>query len=446
MATVTFRSDASSRFGPNNRWGYFPAFSLGWRVSEEPFFQTLTKAISSLKITGGYGELGHSNIPSLQYLSLMGGGARYSFTGNPVNGVSQTLIGNSNIAWERAVMTNIGLEAGLLQNQILITMAYFNKQTRDMLLSPPSLGSLGNAAVPFQNVGQLENKGFELELSYRKTMGDFSYSLGGNATYIANKVTELYNGTFLGSQFYGRSSSEISRTYVGQSVASFYGWKTNGLYQTQADIDGDANITDDPRNLNGQIKPGDVKFLDLNGDHIIDDKDRTIIGNPTPKITYGFNATATYKNFDLAMFFLGAAKVDIYNADRMQGLDPTYPFNMYAEVLNRWNGAGTSNSIPRMTTARDNLNHRTSDLFVESGAFFRLKNLTLGYSLSQNVIKSLHISRARFYLTGQNIFVITKYKGMDPELGIVDGNRQINVDYAQYPQSRTWTVGAQLSF
>jgi len=446
LATVTFRADASSRFGPNNRWGYFPAFSLGWRVSEEPFFQPLINAISNLKITGGYGELGNSNIPSLQYLSLMGGGARYSFGGNPVNGVSQTLIGNPNIAWERAVMTNIGLEAGLLQNRILITMAYFNKQTRDMLLSPPSLGSLGNAAVPFQNVGQMENKGFEIELSYRKTMGNFSYSLGGNATYITNNVTELYNGNFLGSQLYGRSSSEISRTYVGQPVASFYGWKTNGLYQTQAEIDGDINIADDPRNQNGQIKPGDVKFLDLNGDKIIDDKDRAIIGNPTPKLTYGLNASAAYKNFDLTLFFLGAAKVDIYNADRMQGLDPTYPFNMYAETLNRWNGAGTSNSIPRMTTARDNLNHRTSDLFVENGAFFRLKNLTMGYSLPQNVIKSLHITRARFYVTGQNIFVITKYSGMDPELGIVDGNRQINVDYAQYPQSRTWTIGAQITF
>ncbi|MEO7990673.1 MAG: SusC/RagA family TonB-linked outer membrane protein [Chryseolinea sp.] len=446
LATFTFRADASSKFAPSNRWGYFPAFSLGWRVSEESFFKNLTNIFSNLKLTGGYGELGNSNIPRLQYLSLIGGGYRYSFGGNQTLGSAQSSIGNSNIAWERAVMTNFGLEAGLLENQVLVTLGYFNKQTKDMLLPPPSLGSNGTAAIPYQNVGQLENKGLEIEISYRKTIGDFSYTLSGNATYLTNKVTQLYNGNFLASQLYGRSSSEISRTFEGQPVATFYGWKTNGLYQNQLEIDNDINISEDPRRQNNQIQPGDVRFLDLNGDHIIDDKDRTIIGNPTPKLTYGINATAGYKGFDLSLFFLGAAKVDIYNADRMQGIDPTYSFNMYAETINRWHGEGTSNSIPRMTTARDNLNHRTSDMFVESGAFFRLKNTTLGYSLPNTMLQALHLSKARFYVTGQNIFVVTKYKGMDPELGIVQGNAQLNVDYAQYPQARTWTIGAQLSF
>jgi TonB-linked SusC/RagA family outer membrane protein len=446
LATVTFRADASSKFGPNNRWGYFPAFSLGWRVSEESFFQSLTNVVSSLKLTGGYGELGNSNIPRQQYLSLIGGGYRYSFGGAQTLGSAQSLIGNPNIGWERAVMTNFGLEAGLLGNKILLTLNYFNKQTKDMLLAPPSLGSNGTAAIPYQNVGQMENKGLELEVSYRKVTGDFSYSVSGNASYITNKVTKLYNGSFIASQLYGRSSSEISRTFEGQPVATFYGWKTNGLYQNQSEIDSDPNIEEDPRRQNGQIKPGDVRFLDLNGDHVIDDKDRTIIGNPTPKLTYGINASVAYKGFDLSLFFLGAAKVDIYNADRMQGIDPTYPFNMYAETINRWHGEGTSNSIPRMTTERENLNHRTSDMFVESGAFFRLKNITLGYTLPTGVTDAIHLTKARFYVTGQNIFVITKYKGMDPELGLVQGNYQINVDYAQYPQARTWTIGAQLSF
>lgn len=451
LATATFRADASSKFSPENRWAYFPAFSLGWRISEEPFFQSITNIISNLKLTGGYGELGNSNIPRLQYLSLISGGYRYSFGGAQTLGSAQSLIGNPNIAWERAVMTNFGLEAGLLQNRILVTLGYFNKQTKDMLLAPPSLGSNGTATIPFQNVGQLENKGFEIEISYRKTIGDFSYTLSGNATYITNKVTKLYNGNFLPSQLYGRSSSEISRTYEGSPIATFYGWKTDGLYQNQSEVESDPNISEDPRRTNGQIQPGDVRFLDLNGDHIIDDQDRTIIGNPTPKLTYGLNASAGYKGFDLALFFLGAADVDIYNADRMQGIDPTYPFNMYAETINRWHGEGTSNSIPRMTTARDNLNHRTSDMFVESGAFFRLKNVTLGYTLSKKVSEVLHLSKARFYVTGQNIFVLTKYNGMDPELGIIANssfvsNSQINVDYAQYPQARTWTLGAQLSF
>jgi TonB-dependent starch-binding outer membrane protein SusC len=446
LATVTFRADASSKFGPNNRWGYFPAFSLGWRVSDEAFFKDLTSAFSTFKISGGYGELGNSNIPRLQYLSLISGGYRYSFGGSQTLGSAQSLIGNPNIGWERAVMTNIGLEAGLFEDQAMLSINYFNKQTKDMLLDPPSLGSNGTAAIPFQNVGEMENKGIEVELSYSKKTGDLFYSLSANAAYITNKVLKLYNGNFLASQLYGRSSSEISRTYEGYPVATFYGWKTDGLYQNEAEVENDPNISEDPRRANGQIKPGDVRFVDLNGDNLIDDQDRTIIGNPTPKITYGLNASLGYKNFDLTLFFLGAAKVDIYNADRMQGIDPTYPFNMYAETVNRWHGEGTSNSIPRMTTARDNLNHRTSDIFVESGAFFRLKNLTLGYTLPESVSGKVRLSKTRFYLTGQNIFVITKYNGMDPELGIVQGNKQLNVDYAQYPQARTWTIGAQLSF
>jgi TonB-linked SusC/RagA family outer membrane protein len=447
LATATFRADGSSRFGPNNKWGYFPAFSLGWRVSEEPFFESLTGVVSDLKVTGGWGQLGNQNIPSLQYLALISpSGYRYSFGDQSTVGAAQSSIANPNIAWERAEMTNLGLEAGLFQNQMSVTLSYFNKQTKDMLLAPPSLGSNGTAGIPFQNVGQLENKGFEIEVSYRKTVGDFSYSISGNATFIKNKVIKLFNGNFLASQLYGRSSQEISRTYEGSPIGTFYGWKTDGLYQNQNEIDTDAGISEDPRRTNGQIQPGDVRFLDLNGDNLINDKDRTIIGSPIPEVTYGFNASLGYKGIDLTLFFLGSANVDIYNADRMQGIDPTYPFNMYAETVNRWNGEGTSNSIPRMTTARDNMNHRTSDMFVESGAFFRLKNITLGYTLPASLTEPLHVSKARFYVTGQNVFVITKYNGMDPELGIVQGNYQMNVDYAQYPQARTWTIGAQLSF
>lgn len=446
LATVTFRADASSKFAPDKRWAYFPAFSLGWRISEEPFFSEMTNTISNLKITGGYGELGNSNILPLQYVAVISSGYRYSFGNGETLGSAQSRLGNIDIGWERATMASFGLEAGLFQNRLMATLGYFNKKTEDMLLSPPSLGSIGTSGIPYRNVGQLENKGVEIELSYRKSEGPITYTIAGNFSYITNKVTKLFESNFLPSQLYGRSSSEISRTYEGHPLATFYGWKTNGLYQTQAEIDSDPNINEDPRRSNGQIQPGDVRFLDLNGDHVIDDEDRTIIGNPTPKITYGINAGIEYKGFDATLFFLGSAKVDIYNADRMQGIDPTYSFNMYAETINRWHGEGTSNSVPRMTTARDNLNHRTSDMFVESGAFFRLKNLTIGYTLPQSITQVVRISKARFYVTGQNIFIITNYKGMDPELGLVQGNLQMNVDYAQYPQARTWTVGAQLSF
>lgn len=446
LATVTFRADGSSNFASNNRWGNFPAFSLGWRISEEPFFSGLTNTISSLKLTGGWGQLGNQKVPRLQYLALISSGYRYSFGDQPTVGSAQSSLPNANISWETAEMTNFGIESGLFSNKILLTLNYFIKNTKDMLLPPPSLGSNGTATIPNQNVGELQNKGLEIELSYRKTVGDFTYTIGGNASFIKNKVVSLYDGNFLSTSAYGRTGQEITRTYQGDPLQTFYGWKTDGLYQTQSQIEADPALANDERRENGLIQPGDVKFLDINGDGLIDDKDRTIIGSPWPKLTYGINASLGYRQFDITLLFLGVGGVDIYNADRMQGIDPTYPFNMYSETINRWHGEGTSNTIPRMTTARDNLNHRTSDMFIEKGDFFRLKNITLGYNVPHSLAQALKLTRARLYVTGQNIFVITKYSGMDPELGYADDNRQVNVDYAQYPQARTFTIGASLTF
>ncbi|MDJ1505803.1 TonB-dependent receptor [Xanthocytophaga agilis] len=452
LATVTFRADGSSKFAKGKKWGYFPAFSLGWRISSEPFFQNLTSTISNLKITGGWGQLGNQAVDALQYLALITSGYRYSFGGQNTTGAAQSRIPNPNIGWETAEMTNVGLEAGFLQNRLLATVNYFIKDTKKMLLPPPSLGSNGRATIPDQNVGQLRNLGLELELVYRGKVGELSYSLSGNASFIKNELTRLFNGNFLSAQTYGRTGQEITRSYEGHPYGTFYGWKTNGLYQNQSEIDNDPSIANDNRREQELIQPGDVRFVDQNADGIIDDRDRTIIGNPQPKVNYGLNASLSYKGFDLTLFFLGVGGAQIYNADRMQGIDPTYPFNMYVETINRWHGEGTSNSIPRMSTKRDNLNYRTSDLFVENGSFLRLKNISLGYTLPKAILDLLHISQARIYVTGQNIFTITPYSGMNPELGFADGNRsqgqfaQQNVDYAQYPQARTFTIGASVSF
>ena len=445
LLTATFRADGSSRFAEGNKWGYFPAFSAGWRISEEGFFQGQS-LISNLKLTAGWGQLGNQNVARLQYLALINRGARYSFGGNPVVGAAQSRIPNPNLSWETAEMTNFGMEIGLLQNKLLASFNYFIKDTRDMLLAPPTIGTLGEASIPDQNVGALRNQGLEIELGYNGSAGDLTYSLSGNASFIRNEVTQLFDGNFLASRRYGRPNQEISRTFVGEPIATFFGWRTDGIYQNRQEIESDPNIVNDDRRANDQIQPGDVRFVDLNGDGLIDEEDRTILGSPHPAMVYGFNADFGYKGFDLSLFFLGNAGVEIYNADRMQGLDPTYPFNMYAETVNRWNGEGTSNTIPRMTTRRDNLNHRTSDLFIESGDFLRLKNVVLGYTLPQTLTEQIGVSRARFYLTGQNVFTITNYTGMDPELGYVDGNLQLNVDYAQYPQARTWTIGANITF
>jgi TonB-linked SusC/RagA family outer membrane protein len=445
LLTATFRADGSSRFAEGNKWGYFPAFSAGWRISEEGFFQGQS-LISNLKLTAGWGQLGNQNVARLQYLALINRGARYSFGGNPVVGAAQSRIPNPNLSWETAEMTNFGLEVGVLQNKLLASFNYFIKDTRDMLLAPPTIGTLGEASIPDQNVGELRNQGLEIELGYNGSAGDLTYSFSGNASFIRNEVTRLFDGNFLASRRYGRPNQEISRTFEGEPIATFYGWRTDGIYQNRQEIESDPNIVNDDRLANEQIQPGDVRFVDLNGDGLIDEEDRTILGSPHPDVVYGFNADFGYKGFDLSLFFLGNAGVEIYNADRMQGLDPTYPFNMYAETVNRWNGEGTSNTIPRMSTRRDNPNHRTSDLFIESGDFLRLKNVVLGYTLPQTLTEQIGVSRARFYVTGQNVFTITNYSGMDPELGYVDGNLQLNVDYAQYPQARTWTIGANITF
>ena len=443
LLTATFRADGSSRFDEGNRWGYFPAFSAGWRISEEAFWNV--PLISNLKLVGGWGQLGNQNVARNQFLATINAGNRYSFGGEPVVGSSQSRIPNPDISWETVVMTNFGFEAGFLGDRLLADVSYFIKDTEDMLLPVPVIGAAGRASVPDRNFGEMRNQGLEIELSYRNLEGEFTYEISANASFIDNEVVRL-NAPFLETRRYGRPNQEITRIFEGEPIGSFYGWIADGLYQNASEIASDPGLANDPRRESGSVQPGDVRFRDLNGDGMIDEDDRTVIGDPTSDIIYGINGTFGWKGLDLNLFFLGEGGRDIYNADRMQGIDPSYPFNMYEEVRGRWNGEGTSNSIPRMTTRRDNLNHRTSTLFLEDGGFFRLKNITLGYTLPRELTSVVGVSKARFYVTGQNVFTITDYSGIDPELGYVDGNVQFNVDYAQYPQAQTWILGATIDF
>ncbi|NIJ51408.1 TonB-dependent receptor [Dyadobacter arcticus] len=455
LLTATVRSDGSSKFTPGNQWGYFPAFSAGWRVSEEDFFKNALPMFGNFKLTGGWGRLGNQNVASLQYLALINSTYRYAFGNggvqNQVSGAAQSRLANLNIGWETAEMTNFGLETELFKNSLFLSVNYFIKNTKNMLLAPPSIGTIGTATIPDQNIGQLRNKGLEIEASYRHTVGQVTFNVSGNATFIQNKITRLATpGGFLATQLYGRGQQEIVRTYEGQPYGTFYGYKTNGIYQSQGEIDSDGNIANDTRRTDGLIKPGDVRFSDLNGDGIVDDLDRTTIGSPQPKVNYGFSAGANFKGFDLTLFFVGVGGSKIYNADRMQGLDASYSFNLYAEENERWNGPGTSTTVPRVSIDNANRNFRPSDLFVEKGDYLRLKNLTLGCSVPKNAISKLKMSQARIYVTGQNILTFTKYSGLNPELGYVGGGNgsynQLNVDYAQYPLARTWTIGATISF
>jgi len=459
LFTATMRADGSSKFAPGKRWGYFPAFSAGWRISDENFFSGV-KAINTLKLTGGWGQLGNQNIGDFQYLTTIGlgnGGYSYNLGTNTTNynGAYVTGFSNPYITWESAEMTNISLEFATLKNHLSGTVTYFRKKTTNMLVQAQIVETYGaqtnlpddggNINLPNVNQGELTNNGIELDLNYKNTIGKLTYSIGINGSFIKNKVTRLYgNSTYLGSTAYGRENVDISRTYEGQPIASFYGFKTNGLYQTQADIDKDPNVANDPNKAN--IKPGDVRFLDLNHDGIIDNNDRTRLGDPNPHFVYGINGSISYSNFDFSFNFAGVQGVQLYNADRLAGIDATQNFNWYADQKNRWHGVGTSNSIPQLSRNNLNDNYRSSDMWVQNGSYLSLKNIVIGYTISKKHISNYQLPDIRIYASAYNVFYITPYKGYTPELGYTGGNLQRGVDVAQYPQARNFTVGASVTF
>jgi TonB-linked SusC/RagA family outer membrane protein len=479
LLTATMRADGSSKFPKNKRWGYFPAFSLGWRVSDESFFTGgIKRVFNSVKITGGYGQLGNQNIGDFQYLSTIGygggggnggGGYGYSLGTGTVyqNGAYVTGLANPNITWERAVMSNISLDLAALHNHLTATITYFNKNTSDMLIPYQLVETFGaqnnlpdnpgNITLPNVNLGRMNNHGVEIELGYQNTLNKLHYNIGANASFISNKVTRLYgNSTYIASTPYGRENADISRTYEGQPIASFFGFRTAGLYQNQAAIDNDPYIKNDGNKAN--IKPGDVRFVDINGDGVIDDKDRVRLGDPNPRFVFGFNGSASYRHFDFSFNFSGVLGMKLYNADRLAGLDATQVYNWYADQLNRWHGEGTSNSVPRLSVSNLNNNYRSSDLWVQNGAYLSLRNVSLGYTFSKQHIGSVQLPGIRVYVSSYNVFTITKYQGYTPMLGYTNsvpppngsappsGNLQRGVDVAQYPTARNFTIGASVNF
>jgi len=465
LLTVTMRADGSSKFAPGKQWGYFPAFSAGWRISDESFYDGgIKKIFSTLKLTGGWGQLGNQNIGDFQYLSTLGYGTGYGYALGTTtvlqNGAVITGLSNPNITWERASMTNIALEFGALENHLTGSVTYFDKKTTDMLIPFQLVETFGaqtnlpddpgNIVLPNQNIGAMNNHGVEIELNYQNGTPDIKYSFGANASFLSNKVTALYGqSAYIASTPYGRENVDISRTYQGQPIASFYGFKTNGLYQSQAEIDADPNIKNDPNKAN--IKPGDVRFVDVNGDGVIDDKDRVNLGNPNPKFVFGFHGSLSYKNFDFSFNFSGEAGFKLYNADRLAGLDGTQVFNWYAEEMGRWHGPGTSNTIPRLTNTNLNNNYRSSDLWVENGTYLSLKSVSLGYTFTKKKIGDVLLPDLRVYVSSYNVFMITGYKGYTPELGYTSSgntpaNSQKGVDVAQYPSARNITFGLTANF
>jgi TonB-dependent starch-binding outer membrane protein SusC len=435
LLTATFRSDGSSRFGQNNRFGNFPSFSAGWVVSREEFFDVAP--ISFLKLRASWGQNGNDRIGNYTFTTIVNAGQNYTFSPDEVitNGAVPLTAANPDLKWETVTQTNVGLDVELMDGRFNFTSDYYIKNTTDMLYAAP-IPLVSGTLAPVRNIGSVDNRGLELSLQYRNREGAFTYSLGGNIAFVSNEVVSLGEGG--DPVLTGRvqsANATVARTEVGRPIASFYGFVTDGIFQTSEEVAAHAF-------QNEQTAPGDIRFKDLNGDGVIDIQDQTFIGNPTPDFTYGFNADFAFRGFDLSLFVLGSQGNDIYNATVRY--DFTY-VNRPVSVLNRWTGPGTSNDEPRVNLNDPNQNARVSDRFLEDGSFIRLKNIQLGYSLPNSVIQKLKIQKFRLYVSAHNLFTFTNYSGLDPEIGAVTA-LEIGIDRGFYPQSRSFLGGLSVTF
>ncbi|THD69547.1 TonB-dependent receptor [Robertkochia marina] len=441
LFTGIVRRDGSSRFGPNKRYGTFPSFSLGWVLSNEGFWNE-NEVFNTFKIRGGYGITGNDGIGDFGYLALISGGRNYTYgnTGSTiVTGYSPNAPDNPDLRWEETAQGNIGFDARFL-GYMNLTVDYFNKTTTGILQAVEIPGFVGAPGSPLGNVADMVNRGLEVELGYRNQWGDFNFSANGNFSYLENEVTYLGQGKeFITTGTAGfQAMGPITRTQVGQSYNSFFGFETDGIFQNMQEV---MNYTGaDGTPIQPGAVPGDFRWKDTNGDGSITNDDRVFLGSPLPKYTFGLTISMNWKSFDFTMFTQGAAGNKIFQGlRRLDILNANYQ----TKALTRWTGEGTSNDYPRLSNSDPNMNFsRMSDFFLEDGDYLRLKNLQIGYSLPVGVIQSIGAERLRIYMTGENLLTFTNYTGYDPEIG---GN-VLGIDRGYYPQARSFMLGLDVQF
>ncbi|MCW3467332.1 TonB-dependent receptor [Chitinophaga nivalis] len=435
------RRDGSSRFGPNHRYGVFPSFSAGWVASKENFWPQ-NNVVGFLKFRGGYGVVGSDDIGDLAYVATIGSGRNYTFgTEDKLSvGYSPNAPSNPDLKWESTSQANIGLEATLLRN-ITIAFDWFNKTTNDILQKPRIPYYVGAIDNPAANIGSMKNTGVELEVGYHNKFGEVNFSVNGNVSYLKNTVTFLGTGvTLLGDkQESFQGMPPIVRTEVGQAFNSFYGYRSLGIFQTQAEIDSWVDARG--KKIQPDAKPGDFRWEDMNGDGEITDKDRTFIGNPTPNWTYGITFNVAYKGFDLIFFGQGAAGNKVFQGLRRLDIPNS---NWQTKALNRWTGEGSTNDYPRMTMEDKNKNFTNpSGFYLEDGSYFRIKSLQLGYTIPAATTKRIGLQLIRIYVMSENLLTLTKYTGYDPEIG---GTNALSIDRGIYPQARSFMAGLNVTF
>lgn len=430
LLSFTARMDGSTSFGKNNKFAFFPSASIGWVVSKEDFFNQ--SFVNYLKFRGSYGSVGNDNItPQFARISTF---PKYTFDGNIISGSTLQSIPNDDVTWENQIQYNAGFDVKLFDNKFSITADYFVKTVDDLLFNPTLSLYLGTPVYPASNIGKTKSLGIDLAIGYSDTYFDgFNISSNVNFTTSTNTVEEINNGDkFIGGAGYGIPYTILTRFEEGFSPGYFYGYKTAGIFQNQNEVTAHATQTG--------AQPGDLRYVDINGDGIISDSDRTKIGDPFPDFTIGWNLSLDYKNFDFNIFTYASVGGDIYRAYE-RNLNFT---NRYAGTLERWRGEGTSNSEPRVTFIDTNNNRRASDRYVEDGTFVKIKNIQLGYTLPEGPFKSSGLAKVRLYAQVKNAFTFTDYSGYDPEIssGVLD----TGIDRGSYPQPRTWTVGVNVKF
>ncbi|WP_242918590.1 SusC/RagA family TonB-linked outer membrane protein [Pontibacter liquoris] len=438
LLTATLRYDGSSKFPKSDRWDYFPSIGLGWRVTEESFMKNQT-IFDNLKLRASWGKLGNNQIPSNIFTLLVSDPGSYTavFGGVPSIGRSIASIVPPTLLWENVKETDLGAEMGFLNNRLTLEADWYNKKTENAIFTVPILGSAGLLSNEITgNFATFRNRGFEVVAGWSDNVGDdFSYNLGVNISTNKNEVTELTTGNnalFNGNLPVGGYQVTISR--VGDPIGSYYGYIVDGIFQNEQEIAESAQAN------SGSIAPGDFRYRDLNGDGVIDSRDKTIIGNPNAGLVYGFNSGFTYKSFDLQVDVQGVADVDVYNGNR----NTRYGNENYSKDFydNRWHGAGTSNSYPSADLTGGNLD--PNDFYVESGAYVRLRNIQLGYNLPTGVIEKWKMQAFRVYVNAQNAITLFDYNGFSPEIGgspISQG-----VDLNVYPLSATYNLGVNVTF
>ena len=459
MLSAIMRADGNSKFAPGKRWGYFPSVSAGWVISNEKFMAKTASWLDFLKLRAGWGQNGNAQtINNFQWQGAFAfdTSSYYTFNGNPdqyVSGAAPSRLPNEDLTWETSEQLNIGLDARFLSGRLGFTLDWYNKKTKDLLVAVPVDPTTG-FSTQMKNAGTVENKGIELSLSWNDKIGkDFQYNVGWNMAYNHNEVTEVksnqtYNNG--GNDLLAQNTGYMARFEEGHPIGYFWGYKTEGVMQNEADVQAylDKNCKGNAANSKQGtgIKSGDLKFVDVNGDGVVNDDDKTELGDPHPDVTMGITLGASYKGFDLSVTGFGAFGQQVARSFR-KFTDGEYE-NFTTEVYDYWHGEGTSNKYPLLAHMNAGPNWQTiSDIYIEDASYFRLQNLTVGYDFTK-IWKNSPFQQLRLYFAAQNLFTITGYKGMDPENGTAIGSDSwvTGVDVGNYPQPRTYMVGVNVKF